>query len=149
MTILIKDLDEVEAWQPLSAAPIPVGKHIATIDTVEEQPAATGSPQIVITWRVVAGEFVGTQSREWLVILPQTYGKVKAFLEAVNWDLKPGEFAMPTTELVGRNAVIIVGTEQRDKKIFTRVIGHSRVNDTDVPINTEGLPAGDQTDLPF
>jgi hypothetical protein len=149
MTILIKDLDEVEAWSSSGHAPIPVGKHIATIDAIEEEPASTGSPQIVITWRVVAGQYEGTQSREWLVILPQTYGKVKAFLLALGWELKTGEFAMPTTELVGRRAVIIVGNEQRDKKVFTRVIGHLKLDDADVPIDTEGLPAGDQQDLPF
>lgn len=148
MPIVIKDLDDVEAWNAPGHAPIPVGKHIAVIDSIEEKPANTGSPQLIITWRVAAGQYAGTQSREWMVILPQTYGKVKAFLQAVGWSLKSGEFEMPTTELTGRKAWIIVGTEQRDGKTFTRVIGHARVDEGDIPADTSGL-AGDQTDLPF
>lgn len=138
MTILIDNLDEVEAWKGGEGGlPIPKGKHIAKVEAVEETPANTGSPQLIITW---AGPD-DTSSREWLVILPQTYGKVKALLQALKWELQPGQFEMPTHQLVGRSCWIVVGEETWNNKTSTRVLGHSPIEDGDLPIDTTGLPA--------
>lgn len=145
--ITIQDLDQVEAWDT-GGLPFPVGKHHAVIEAVEEKAASTGSPQVIISWRGIGGNAQDCTTREWLVILPQTYGKVKSFLQAVKWPLKSGAFSMPTTELVGRHALIVVGTEQRDGKTFTRVMGHLPYDESDVPIDTAGLP-GDGQKLPF
>lgn len=150
--IKIESLNDVEAWKA-GGSPFPLGKHPGRIDSVEEKAASTGSPQVEITWTGL-GSADGCEMREWLVILPQTYGKVKAFLEAVRWPLKEGAFDMPTTELVGRQAMLVVGTELRDAREFRRVMGHLPM-EGDVPIDTSGLPtgagmgAGDNQKLPF
>lgn len=146
MTIVIKDLDQIEAWESSGSAPIPVGKHIAEITAIEEKQASTGSPQLVVEWTVIRGQYVGTQSREWIVIVPKTYGKVKAFLLAVGWPLAGGEFTLPTTELIGRSAQIVVGVEMFNGKSNTRIVGHLPIDESDAPID---MPQADGTDLPF
>lgn len=134
MPIEIPDLENIESWKGAANLPIPIGKHLCEIVSTEEKPASTGSPQVIIEWRVIAGQFVDRTSREWLVVLPQTLGKVKAFLEALNWPLKPGAFTMPVGALMGRRAVITVGEREYGGKMRTEIIAHEPVG-TPVPIS--------------
>lgn len=147
MTIEIEDLQNVEAWEPKGEL-IGKGKHLAEIAEAAEEPASTGSPQVVLTWRSVK---TGASRKEWLVVLPQTYGKVKAFLAAVGWQMPPGKFTMPVRELVGRKAVITIADEVYNNSTSLRVIAHEPADTKvpDVPIATAGLPEPDSAPLPF
>lgn len=156
MPIEIPDLEGVESWKAANL-PIPLGKHLCEIVSLEEKPAATGSPQVIIEWRVVSGPYADRASREWLVVLPQTLGKVKAFLEALNWPLQAGNFTMPTQALVGRRAVITVSEREYGGKMRTEIIAHELASTpiasmpAEIPIDTAGLGpvAPDPDDLPF
>lgn len=136
--IQIEDLANVEAWEP-KADLIGAGKHLAEIIEASEEAASTGSPQVILNWRSVK-----TQStrKEWLVVLPQTYGKVKAFLTAIGYPMAPGAFQMPVAELVGRQAVITVGEDTYNNKTSLRVLAHE-------PADTKPTPQADSDPLPF
>lgn len=124
MTIILKDIDKEEAWQSAGGPPTPPGRHPAKIESVEEGVAGTGSPQLTITWSVVGGPAQGSQIREWLVVLPQTYGKLKALLEATGWEIPSGEWELPVDKMAGRQATIVVGNEVFNGKESLRVLGH-------------------------
>lgn len=159
MPITIENLDEVEAWTGSAGMPIPVGEHIAEIDEVEEKPAGTGSPQIIITWRVVDGMHRDATSREWLVIVPPsssssgTYGKVRSFLNAVHWPIGSGTFVVPTFELKGRRAQIVVREDTYDGKTRLKVVAHNAVPSTvggEIPMDMPPAAVPAPTDdLPF
>lgn len=138
----LKDMDKVEAW---TGGILPVGPHIVTIEKVEEGKSSGGHDQLEL-------EFVATDGqgsiRDWLVVIPSTYGKVKQLLDACGIDTESGDWDFKPDTLRDKTLGIRVGEEpdrQDATKMRKRVLAYIPADDaakTDVP-------ASNNDDLPF
>lgn len=150
MTIKIKDLDKVETWK--GGGLLGPGAHIVTIESVVESTSSGGHPQIEIDFAADDG---GGSIRDWLVVIPKTYGKVKSLIEAAGLKIEGDEWAFEPNTLVNRRLRIRVGDEPDFKdpsKTRARVQSYEQLP-TDVPGGNGGAPqpaaASDDSDLPF
>jgi hypothetical protein len=109
MTPITLNLDGVEAWS--GGEILPPGKHPVRIDSAEEGQSSGGHPQVELTFTAIAGEHAGAGIRDWLVVAPAAMGKVRQFLEAVGFQIPPGDFYLPTGQLVGRRLSVVVREE--------------------------------------
>lgn len=150
MGISVNNLDQAEAWSAGSLL-LP-GIHTVVIDTAEEGESSNGNPQIELNFRAVAGEQEGGTIRDWLVVVPKTYGKVRSLLEATGFVIESGEFELPTEQLPGRNLSIHVAAEQDRQdptKTRNRVVGYESVGEgPNLPTGSSGGGRQDD-DIPF
>lgn len=110
-------LDKVEAWK--GEGSLPPGAHEVTIESLEEGTSKNNHPQ----WTIEYGNDLGS-IREWMVVIPESYGKVRRLIEAAGIEVKGGDWEFDPSTLVGRKVRIIVGEEpsQDDpNKKFRRV----------------------------
>jgi hypothetical protein len=144
----VKDLDQTEAWSGSILGP---GRHAVKIVKATEGTSSNQNPQIELEYQSLNSP--GT-IREWLVVLPTTYGKLKALLDAVGLVPEGGEWDFPTQSLVGRKLAIWVDEEtdrQDPTKKRNRVNAHEALDTSDVPADTSGFGAqsASEADLPF
>ena len=102
----LKDMDKVEAWSGTGGTLLGVGPHNVTIETVEEGKSGNDNPQLELELTGEAGSI-----RDWIVVVPQTYGKVKSVLEAAGITVQEGDWDFNPQSLVGKRVRIIVGEE--------------------------------------
>lgn len=153
MTILLKDMDKVDAWS--GGGILGAGAHTVYVDRAEEGTSSGGHPQIELEFRSAQG---AGSIRDWLVCIESTAGKVRSLLDATGIEPQAGEWQFEPRMLVGRKLDIRVSEEpDRNDPSKTR----SRVQEyatagalaTDVPADTSGLPAGNgaakDDNLPF
>lgn len=103
------NFDGVEAWsgtQILGAGWHTV-KVIAADDTKRTQ---KGSPQLELQMEALDGS---GQITDWIVVQPNTYGKVKQVLDALQWQAPAGNFEIPTGQLINRSCRIFVAEEPK------------------------------------
>jgi hypothetical protein len=81
MTITLNDIDQTEAWSA-GGGLLPPGRHLCRIVDTEEGESSNGNPQMILTLEAIAGEHVGGQIKDWIVVVPQTYGRVRQILDA-------------------------------------------------------------------
>lgn len=106
MTITLPDLSSVEAWK--GGGILPPGKHTCRITDARDGTSSGGHPQIEIEWEAVEGEHAGSSIREWVVITERSLGKIRALLDAIQFQVPAGAFQLDVTALVGKRATITV-----------------------------------------
>jgi hypothetical protein len=148
------NFDGVDAWQ--GGGMLPEGMHTCRIKSAEEGRSSNGHPQVELEFEAVEGEYVGATIRDWLVVVPQTFGKVKQLVEAAKLDYPAGEFALEARDLVGRRVAILVREEPDHKgESRRRVKSYDPADGSDLPADTSGLPPVGGTaskrdeDIPF
>jgi hypothetical protein len=127
MTIVV-DLTDVEAWK--GGGILPPGWHLCRIEAADDtQHSRNGFDQLIVEWSALKGEHAGLGITEWLVVTPLSYGKVKAFLNAVGIATDEGEVRIEPDVLRGRQAMIFVQNEpdrNDPEKVRSRVKAHDR-----------------------
>lgn len=118
-------LDGVEAWKGGNGPP-PPGEYMCRIDDAGEGYSSNNHPQIELSLSVATGEFQGATLRDWVVVIPETLGKVRQLLEAAGMQIPQGEFQMSAHDLRGRSVQAVIREEDWRGKKRTRVIGYGR-----------------------
>jgi hypothetical protein len=151
------NVDGVEAWA--SAAILPPGKHLVTIERAEDGTSSGGNPQVALEMSAVGGEHAGFTVRDWLTITPAALGRVVQFLDAAKIDRPSGDFEFPTTKLPGRKLVVLVKQEPKndgsgDMRTVVAAYMPADQAGADVPADTAGLGTNGASskqdeDIPF
>lgn len=158
----LQDIDKTEKWG--SSSTLPPGRHLCVIDSAEESVTSNGNPQIILELRAVAGPDRDSTIRDWQVVVPSTYGRVRQILEAAQIDIQGGEWDLDPQALVGRRVAILVKMETKEQgkhagKEFPTVWAYDTPKDSDaqassdVPADTSGFAsngdAAEEEPLPF
>jgi hypothetical protein len=128
---------------------LPVGSHVVTITDPVMGQASTGNPQIELR---VEGD-LGSM-RDWLVITPNTIGKVVSVFDAAGIERpQDGEFDPDTGVLTdacvdrlhNRKVGVVVREEPDNRepgKMRRRIAGYVDAHQlmSDIPADTSGLP---------
>lgn len=163
MSIKVTDLDRVETWS--AGVTLPPGRHLCEITSVEEGTSSGGHDQLILEMTAVAGPEVGGTIRDWIVVVPTTYGKVRQILEAAGIEIEGGDWEIPVGRLNGARVAILVRMEKKEMgqhagKEFAQVAAYDRPKDSDiqagsdVPADTAGFSNGSGSarrddDIPF
>jgi hypothetical protein len=142
------NLDGVEAWK--GGMLLPPGVHAVEITDAEEKTSSNGTPQAEFEFRAIGGDHDGGTIRDWLTLTPEAFGRVRQFLEAVRYQIPPGEFEMPTAQLKGRQCVIVVRNELYQGQERTKVKAYQPLQgDIPTPTGVGATNGKDDDDLPF
>jgi hypothetical protein len=162
------DYGSAEAWKVSTDTMLPVGNHVVTIMDPIMGEAGTGNPQIELRVENEQGKM-----RDWLVITPNTIGKVVSVFDAAGVERpQPGEFNPDSGVLTDRcvdrlhnrkvGVVVREEVDNRDtSKMRRRIMGYLDAHqmNADMPADTSGLPtesapsvsrpAGEDQRIPF
>jgi hypothetical protein len=118
------EMAATEAWS--GGVMIPPGKHVVTVQEAAEGKSSGNFPQIEL--RLEASD--GASIRDWIVVIPQTYGKVKQLFEAAGKPIQDGQEEVTAQALLGCRLLITV-QEKPDRvdpsKTRTRVEAYEPV----------------------
>jgi hypothetical protein len=106
MSPLEINLDNVEPWK--GGDMLPEGKHLCRAVETEEGKSSGGHFQIEVTWEAVAGDYIGGQIRDWVVVTENSMGKVKSLLLCCGIDVPAGGFSLSADLIKGRACEIVV-----------------------------------------
>lgn len=155
MAIALQDMDKVEAAK--GGSMLSPGYHLVQIASAVEGTSSGGYDQVEFEFTSPRGNI-----RDWLVFAPaKKAGEVpfalkraRAILDAVGIEAQGGDWAFPTTQLIGKKLTIFVGEEpdSRDpSKMRRRVQGYEPPREVDnsagLPVNTGAL--ADDDEIPF
>lgn len=120
------DLTGVDAWEGgvLITAPF---DGVVEVDSATEGQSSGGNPQGELELRAVEGEQQGSTIRDWVVVTPNSLGKVKQVLEAFGVSNLDGEVEFDWSELVGKRCRIVVRDEAYNGEWKTRVKAYQAV----------------------
>jgi hypothetical protein len=121
----IGNLAEVEAWQGFLSQ----GKHRCVIQEASEGASTKGKPRLELT-------LVGTDAdsqpghviKDWVPVTAESYGGLKAFLEACNYPIPQGNFQLDLNGIRGKIVDVLIAPEENpeNKKTYERVQTYSR-----------------------
>jgi hypothetical protein len=78
----------VEAWS--ASDQLQPGVYRVKATGVEAKVSSGGNPQVQVDWRVLDGDFVGAEQRDWITITNASMGRVVQLLNAIGVEV-PGE----------------------------------------------------------
>lgn len=151
------DLNETEAWSGFVG--LRAGSHV--IECVSAEEAKTkkkGHPQIILELEAVAGDEAGASIRDYIVVIPSTYGKVRQVLEAFGLPLPSEGGSVDAKVFLNKRAKIIVRPEEKHDdpgQTVERVQGYSALTGAEeltskLKENFDATPVGDDDkDIPF
>lgn len=154
------NLEGVESWKS-GGGILPPGKHNVVIADVDEGVSRNGHPQLELRLESLDPSAAGAGIRDWIVVTANTLGRVRQLLEAVGIEIPDGEFDLPVAKLFDKRVTIYVVEEPKQSGDGTRttVSSYSKLEESDLPADTAGLPVGasagngagarNQADLPF
>lgn len=125
MSIPVQNLDREEAWKVSNI--LPPGWHTCKITEAAETQSGSGNPQIELDLEAIGGDNPGGTIKDWIVVVPQTYGKVKQLLQAAAVPVEAGDWALDVTVLRGREVSVLVRQEPKfddPTKTVNRVAGY-------------------------
>ena len=155
MTITLHDIDGEESWAV--GRMLPLGVHDVTIAEVAQSNTSNNNPQIEMKFANKEGDYI----RDWLVVVPNTYGKVLQLLEAVGIEPQPGDWDFDPGTLFEKRLQIRVGeepdredpTQMRSRVFAYMALGTVTQTGGDVPADTTGLvgatSGSSDDDIPF
>jgi hypothetical protein len=131
------EMNSAEAWDA-SAPILPPGKHVVTIvDEDDTQKSSGNHPEIRLQLRADDAQEI----RDWIVVIPQTYGKVKQLFEAAGKPIIEGQTEVTSAVLRGQRVLVTVGqkADRNDpSKMRATVMGYEPV-----PGGPAGTPSAD------
>jgi len=104
MVRLNVNLDEVGT----ARAVIPAGRYEAKVTDITEEESSTGNPMLQWTWEITSGDYQGTELRSYTSLQAHALFGLKQHLEAFGIS---GEIDVETDKLIGKPAVLVVGTK--------------------------------------
>ena len=123
MSPLEINLDNVEAWK--GGDILPKGTHLVRAVEVEEGTSSGKHYQLEITWEAIAGDYVGGQLRDWVVVTENSMGKVKSLLMCCGVNVPAGGFSLSPELIKGRACMIIARDEPKpDGQLVTKVVAY-------------------------
>lgn len=139
----VQNLNETEAWG--AGTVLSPGRHLCQIDRADEGQSSGGHPQIELEVRAIAGPEAGGTIRDWMVVIPSSYGRVRQLLEAAGIEVQGGDWDLPVGQLVGRKVAVIVRMEKKERgknagKEFATVAAYDLPKDSDVQAGAD-VPA--------
>jgi len=150
------DYGGAEAWKVQDQL-LPIGDHVVTIINPMSGDSSGGFPQVELRVENELGSL-----RDWLVITPNTIGKVVMVFDAAGVDRpQDGEFDPETGKLTdacvdrlhNRKVGVIVREEPDNRdptKMRRRIMGYTDVAQitSDIPADTAGLPTAPSSSRP-
>jgi hypothetical protein len=144
------DFQNADAWSVSTDTMLPVGNHLVTIQNPVMSETSTGKPQLELKVENELGAI-----RDWLVITPNSIGKIVMLYDAAGVERpQEGEFNpengwltdAAVDRLHGRKVGVVIREEvdNRDpSKMRRRVMGYTDAHQmaSDIPADTTGLPA--------
>lgn len=140
------DMNGVDAWTPGNV--LSPGQHTVKVTEAKEEPASTGTPQIILSMEATAGPEVGGTITDWIAVTPNTLGRVRMIMEAFQIPVPAGQFVLEASAFVNRTARIIVRSEPGRKdpsKSFSKVGGYEPSGNGTTG-GMGGTPSGDPLD---
>lgn len=149
-------LDNVDAWEA-GGGILPPGKHVCTITDAKQGESRNGHPQIELRAESVDPQAAGAGIRDWVVITPNSMGRVKQLLEAAGISIPSGSFNFDPAQLEGKRVTLYVAVGRKpDGSEKNEVTGYASPQESDLPADTSGLPTGNGSgasrqdeDIPF
>lgn len=141
------NLDGVEAWK--GGAILPPGSYNCTIASAEEGTSKGGHPQIEVKLEALDGDYAGGTITDWIVITEGSMGRVRQLLEAGDFQIPEGNFALAASDLAGLKVRILVREEPKNDgsgDMRSRVKAYEPVGEA-VAASSNGRDKDD--DLPF
>jgi hypothetical protein len=126
-----KTFNETEAWS--GSVYLRPGAHIVrVVEAKDDEPTKKNNhPQLILNMEAIAGDEQGASTRDWITVIPATYGKVKQVAEAFGVEIANG---VDAKAFVGKVAKIVVRPEEkRDGSGGTvdRVQAYKALNDAE------------------
>jgi len=150
MPIPVDNLDQVDAWSAggiLSANPDGTpAKYVVTIDDADDSGISSGGyPQIALEMSNDLGS-----SRDWIVVIPSTHGKVVQMWKAAGLAVPVGQGAMLNAALLkGRKVKITVAKEADNRgELRDRVVAYEPAGGAQ-PTTSDVTTARDLADSNF
>lgn len=110
MSPIPMNLDNVDAWA--GGAILSPGNHTVRVTEADDSKfSRNGHPQIVLKLEATEGPEIGGTISDWIIITPNSLGRVRQILEAFQYPIPGGEFQLNAAQLVNRTARIVVREE--------------------------------------
>jgi hypothetical protein len=101
---LPQNIHEAEPWN--EADRVPPGVYGAKVVEAEDTKSKNGNPMIVLTWRILDGEWRGAELKDYVTVIESTAGRIVALLQALQFAIPPDGLLDPKA-LEGKSAVIV------------------------------------------
>lgn len=150
MSIPVQNLEREEAWKVSNI--LPPGWHVCKITDSQETESGQGNPQIELDLEAIGGDNAGGSIKDWIVVVPQTYGKVKQLLQAAGVEVPAGDAQLDVAVLKGREVSILVKQEPKfddPSKTVNKVAGYDMPRFVAPPGNGAGATSKADADIPF
>jgi hypothetical protein len=141
------DLTGVEAWE--GGAILPPGTYTVEVDDAKEGTSTGGHPQLELQLRAIGGDQAGGEIRDWIIVTPQSAGRVKQMLSALEVAGLDGKVRFEASDLVGKRCKIVVRTEQYDGKDRSRVKAYETLGGEPAGATTGNSAPSVDDPLPF
>ncbi len=153
------NMNETEAWSGF--VPLRPGSHVVRCTSAKEGTTKkNGHPQIELELEAIAGEERGASIRDWITVIPSTYGKVRQVLEGFGLPLPSEGGSVSANAFVGKTCKVIVRPEEKNDgsgDFVDRVKGYKALTDDDAvdsvkeAFGGEEIPGstGVEEDIPF
>jgi len=142
------DYQSTEAWK-VQDSMLPVGDHVVTIVDPRSGDSSGGFPQVELRVENELGSL-----RDWLVITPNTIGKVVMVFDAAGvarpqdgeYDPETGKLTDACVDRLHNRKVGVIVREEPDNrdptKMRRRIMGYTDASQitSDIPADTGGLP---------
>lgn len=159
MSPINMNLDNVDAWA--AGAILSPGQHtVRVVEADDSKTSKNGHPQIVLKLEATEGPEAGGSITDWITITPNSLGRVRQILDALQYPIPGGQFQLNAAQLVGRAARIVVREEaSQDGKMRSQVKAYEQSGSgvaqassngqaSDPLASIGGHPADDQS-IPF
>lgn len=128
------DMNETEAWSGF--VPLRPGSHVVRCTSAKEGTTKkNGHPQIELELEAISGEERGASTRDWITVIPSTYGKVRQVLEAFGLPLPSEGGSVSANAFVGKTCKVIVRPEEKNDgsgDMVDRIKGYKALSEGDV-----------------
>lgn len=116
-------IEKEQAWAVQNI--LEPGWHNVRITEAKESQSKQGNPQIELDLESLTGD---GNIKDWIVVVPQTLGKVRQLLDSAGVQIKSGDWADFSPEmLAGSEVSVLVRTEEKygePGKTINRVVGY-------------------------
>lgn len=143
------NMNGVKAWEP--GAVLSPGTHVVKVTEAKEEPASTGTPQIVLKMEAVAGDEIGGTISDWMTVTYNSRGRVLMIMQAFQVQVPEGDFNLEASWFVGHHAQITVRQEPSRKdpsKTFNSVAAYSPVEGAGPVASQQGDPLAQAAQQP-
>ena len=144
------NLDGVEAWEGGGGPLVPEGMYQVRVEDAAEGESRNGHKQLELDLQIADGEQRGRNLKDWVVITPNTLGRVAHLFQAAKLSWPGGTFHLEPSDFQGRSMMIVVRHEQYQGATKTRIVSYDAL-ESEVPVDPTPVSATSKHDaeIPF